>query len=407
MQSVFLSARRLFCLFRSAPRWARRGANQKLTSPRIESLEGRQFLSGAPVTTYTPSQVRHAYGFDQVIFTDKAGKKHLADGSGQTIAIIDTYDDPSIFHDLAAFDAKYGLPNNDTSGKPILTKYRFGSGKSPEDPAWSQEIALDVEWAHAIAPEAHILLVEAKSTGLSDLVQALGYARAQKGVSVVSMSWDGAEFPSETKYDYLFTTPKGHIGGNGVTGGITFVGATGDTGAPSGWPAVSPNVLGVGGTTMRLNKSGAWSAEYGWDFSGGGVSYYEREPYWQQRLAPNVGYRTAPDVAYDANPNTGFSIYDSVPLNGRVGWQTVGGTSGGAPQWAALIAIADQGRAFAGKSSLDGGTQTLPGIYKLPGSDFHDISTGNNGYLASPGYNAVAGRGTPVANKVIPGLVNL
>ena len=92
---------------------------------------------------------------------------------------------------------------------------------------------------------------------------------------------------------------------------------------------------------------------------------------------------------------------------GRSGWQTIGGTSGGAPQWAALIAITDQGRAYAGKPSLDGPTQTLPAIYRLPESDFHDISTGNNGYLASPGYNPVTGRGTPLANKVIPALVNV
>jgi len=382
-------------------------ANQKMMLSQIETLESRQLLSGTSIITYTPSEIRHAYGFDQVTFTDKTGKQRLADGLGQTIAIIDPYNDPHIFHDLATFDARYDLPNDDTSGKPILTEVRFGSGSSPQDPAWSQEIALDVEWAHAIAPEAHILLVEAKSTGLNDLVQAVDYARSQKGVSVVSMSWDGGEFASETKYDYLFTTPKGHIGGDGVAGGITFVGATGDTGAPAGWPAVSPNVLGVGGTSMYLSSKGSWSAEYGWDFSGGGVSFYEPEPYWQEALSPNVGYRTTPDVAYDANPDTGFSVYDSVPVQGHTGWETIGGTSGGSPQWAALIAIADQGRAFAGKPSLDGATQTLPAIYKLPESDFHDISTGNNGYLASAGYNPVAGRGTPLANKVIPGLVKV
>ena len=366
-------------------------------------------LLSTSIVSYRPSQVRHAYGFDQVSFTDKTGKKRFADGLGQTIAIIDPCDDPHIFHDLQTFDALYDLPNDDTSGNPILTKVRLGSGNTlaPEDPEWSREIALDVEWAHAIAPEAHILLVEAKSTDLDDLVQAIEYARSQKGVSVVSMSWDGGEFPSETNYDYLFTTPKGHIGGDDLPGGITFVGASGDTASPSGWPAVSPNVLSVGGTSMHLGSNGAWVAEYGWDLSGGGVSDYEPEPYWQQSVSPNVGYRTVPDVAYDADPDTGFSIYDSVPLDGRQGWQTAGGTSGGTPQWAALIAIADQGRAFAGKPSLDGATQTLPAIYRLPESDFHDISTGNNGYLATAGYNPVTGRGTPLANLVIPGLVKV
>ena len=153
MKSVFLSAWSRVCPFRASRRRARMDANQPMVSPQIEAMEGRQLLSGTSIITYSPSQVRHAYGFDQVSFIDKAGKKHLADGQGQTIAILDAYDDPDIFHDLAAFDARYDLPNNDASGKPILTKVRFGSGNVSEDPAWSQEIALDVEWAHAIAPE--------------------------------------------------------------------------------------------------------------------------------------------------------------------------------------------------------------------------------------------------------------
>src|SRR5205807_737888 len=106
--------------------------------------------------------------------------------------------------------------------------------------------------------------------------------------------------------------------------------------------------------------------------------------------------RASPDVAYDANPNTGFAVYDTY---GQGGWLQVGGTSASAPQWAALIAIADQGRALAGLGSLDGFTQTLPKLYQLPAADFHDITSGSNGFAAGPGYDLVTGRGSPVANK--------
>ena len=214
-------------------------------------------------------------------------------------------------------------PTTTTSGNPILTKYRLGTGKTlaPQTRHGHRKSPWMSNGPMRSHPEAHILLVEAKSTGLNDLVQAVGFARPQKGVSAVSMSWDGGEFPSETKYDYLFTTPKGHIGGNGVTGGITFVGATGDTGAPTGWPAVSPNVLGVGGTTMDLSKTGAWSTEYGWDFSGGGVSYYESEPYWQQSAfrptSATAPLRTSPTMP---TPIPASASTTRFPSAGAVGW---------------------------------------------------------------------------------------
>ena len=165
-------------------------------------------------------------------------------GAGQTIAIVDAYDDPTIATDLQTFDAQFGLPN------PTFTKVNQTGGTQypPTDPNWVIEIALDVEWAHAMAPGANILLVEANSDQLSDLLTAVNYASSQPGVSVVSMSWGCSEFAQETQLDSYFTTPAGHQG-------VTFVAATGDNAAPASWPATSPNVVAVGGTSLKTLDS--------------------------------------------------------------------------------------------------------------------------------------------------------
>src|SRR5205085_7303624 len=126
----------------------------------------------------------------------------------------------------------------------------------PTDPGWALETSLDVEWAHAIAPRAHILVVEAASPSNDNLLNAIDYARRQKGVSAISLSWGGNESPFESYYDQYLTTPSGHIGGAGLRGGVTFVSSSGDSGAPASWPAVSPNVIAVGGTTLRLDGKG-------------------------------------------------------------------------------------------------------------------------------------------------------
>src|SRR5262249_18770801 len=161
------------------------------------------------------------------------------------------------------------------------------------------ELSLDVEWAHAVAPKANILLVEAKSDSLTDLLKAVDTARSASGVSVVSMSWGADEFSRQTSYDYHFTTPSGHQP-------VTFVAASGDDGSWYGamWPSVAPGVVGVGGTTLSRTSSGSYSSERGWSGSGGGISYFEDEPSYQLS-AQNTGARTSPDVSYDADPNSG------------------------------------------------------------------------------------------------------
>jgi subtilase family serine protease len=416
-----------------------------LANAGIELLEPRRMLSAAADITlhsdaifrpaaasssvqgYTPAQIRTAYGFDQVSLGSSGVS---ADGRGQTIAIVDAYNDPNIASDLSAFDSQFGVSAL-TSLKVV--NQTGGTHLPTTDSGWAGEIALDVEWAHAIAPGANILLVEANSSQLSDLMAAVDYARNAAGVSVVSMSWGGSEFfswgggefSSQTDYDPFFTTPSGHQG-------VTFIAAAGDSGASGGvqWPASSPNVISVGGTSLfTADSTGTYSSEASWTGTSGGFSQVETEPTYQQG-AQSSGVRTTPDVSYNGDPNTGFAVYDSVPDQGFSGWEVVGGTSAGAPQWAALVAIADQGRAAAGSNTLDGATQTLPvlyGLYSAPGTsgyssytaDFYDVQTSGGGRFhwrfggfgfndnpATAGYDTATGLGSPKAGPIVDALIN-
>jgi subtilase family serine protease len=349
--------------------------------------------SGSSSVVYSPAQIRAAYGFNNVSY----------DGRGQTIAIVTAYDDPNLLSDLARFDQAFNIfGQNQASLASLVTKVNQNGSKTSlpaGNTSWAMETTLDVEWAHAIAPLANIVVVEANSNSGLDLLTAINTARYRAGVSVVSMSWGTSEFRTETFYDSYFTTPSGHIGGNNKAGGITFVASSGDAGAWNGpeWPSVSPNVLAVGGTALSMSGN-AWAGESGWSNSGGGYSAYEKEPIWQQP-DQKTGYRSTPDVAYDANPSTGVYIYDSY---GASGWYSVGGTSAGAPQWAGLIALADQGRALRGLGSLANAQQA---VYSLPTTDFHSITQGYNGYYDNGKYNPVTGLGSPYADRVIRDLV--
>ncbi len=157
------------------------------------------------------------------------------------------------------------------------------------------------------------------------------------------MSWGFSEMKNEASYDSTFTTPVGHTG-------ITFIASSGDTGTVE-YPATSPNVLAVGGTTITVGGSGSYGSEVSWNSSGGGYSTVEPEPSYQESVQQS-GLRSTPDVAFDGDPNTGVNVYSTNPNTGRGSWQVVGGTSLGAPAWAGIIAIVDQGRALAGARAL-------------------------------------------------------
>ena len=306
---------------------------------------------------YYPADIKAAYGLP------------LTGGSG-TIAIIDAYDDSHVASDLNYFSSYNNLA---TPNLEIHKMSSFISGST----SWGVEISLDVEWAHAIAPTAKILLVEARSSSLGDLLSAVSYASSRSDVVAVSMSWGAAEFSSETAYDSYFTN----------TNGVTFYASSGDTGGQIIWPSSSVNVVSVGGTT--LTKTSGVFTEAAWSGSGGGVSAYEPSPAFQTGL----GYtnRATPDVSYNADPNTGFFVYDTYGYNGGL---IVGGTSAGAPQWAAIQAL--------GGTASD---KNLYAIYNSPAyaSDFRDITSGQAGsYQTGPGYDLVTGIGSPLTTSFTP-----
>jgi subtilase family serine protease len=345
-------------------------------------------LAGAASAPYTPAQIRQAYGFNRIAFTNGV----TGDGSGQTIAIVDAYNDPNIGNDLHQFDQQFGLPDPNLN----VTQQLINGQPPPVDPTggWEMEQALDVEWAHAMAPGANILLIQTNNSSDANLLWGARYAASQPGVSVVSMSFGWPQSASESSLDHTFTTPAGHAG-------VTFVAASGDNGTLV-YPAASPNVIAVGGTSLTLDSSGNYLGETAWNGSGGGLSPYESEPNYQWS-AQGTGKRSGPDVAYAAAPNSAYLVYDSFDTPSP--WLAVSGTSAGAPQWAALIAIADQGRAVRGLGTLNGASQTLPMLYGMPATDFHDITSGGNSTsAASPGYDSVTGRGTPYADRIVAAL---
>jgi subtilase family serine protease len=343
-------------------------------------------LIGAGPAGYSPADVRHAYGFDKL----------AQDGSGQTIAIVDAYHDPTALADLQTFDAQFGIQAPSAFAQ-VTQSGGIPSASMQTDSGWGLETSLDVQWAHTIAPGANILLVEANSPSYSDLLAAVDYAKAH--ASVVSMSWGSGEFRGELNYDSHFAQNN-----------VTFVASSGDTGGVVEWPAASPYVLGVGGTALNLNADGSWKSEAAWSGSGGGGSTFESKPAYQQYVSQGKRKRATPDVAYDADPNTGFSVYDS-NYNGSSGWLQVGGTSAGAPQWAALVALADQGRAASQKPALGGTNNVLPAIYNWAHAQFsggtsyfHDVAAGVG---AATGYDLATGNGSPLADQVVGALMNV
>ncbi len=336
----------------------------------------------------TPAQLTAAYGLSSIGLATSSGTVKL-DGSGQTIALIEAYHDPYLQSNLQTFDNTFHLP--------APTLYVADQAGHLSNPSWELEESMDVEWAHAIAPGAALLVVEASSQSLHSMVNAVKAARGTPGVDVISMSWAFPEFAKEAAYNSVFTTPAGHQG-------ITFVAASGDSGPVGGavWPAAVPTVLVVGGTSLGVEPDGRYDSETAWFDSSGGYSRYEAEPGFQRSMQ-GTGRRSTPDVAFDGDPATGVQVYDTLPFTGQGTWQLVGGTSLGAPSWAAIIAIADEGRAIQGTGSLDGAAQTLPALYALPSTVFNAVAP----LPAQPGggANTSTGRGTPSGTSLVPDLV--
>ncbi|MGO9914062.1 MAG: choice-of-anchor Q domain-containing protein [Isosphaeraceae bacterium] len=374
--------------------------------------------SPAPVG-YTPAQVRGAYGVNLLNFGSIVG-----DGAGQTIAVIDAGDNTG-FQDtgpnfqgssLQVFDQTLGLPD-----PPSFQKFNELGGTTLPAPVagWGIEIALDVEWAHSIAPMANIDLVEGNTATNTDLYTAMETAGTTLHASVISMSFgafleyfgDGAEEP---QIDSQYIEPTLAANPN-----LTLLASTGDDGSDFGpaYPSISPYVTGVGGTSLVIGSKNNWVAETGWSGSGGGISSVYSEPPYQNSAKPPLGtgydVRTTPDVSAIADPNTGVAVYDTGDFTAPDAWIEVGGTSLASPVWAGIIALADQGRSLIGLPALNGPDQTLPALYGLYAdpttyaADFHDITVGNSGlYSAGIGYDLVTGIGAPIVNKLVPDLVD-
>jgi len=416
-------------------------SRQTCCAPGVEALEGRQMLSAVSVVAppvkpgyviaqhlgssiqpadqpqnasapYNPQQIQTAYGLStgSVLNNNISFNGIVGNGAGQTIAIVDAYNDPNIVSDTEFFNTEFNLPQFNVSGGPTFQVLNENGGTSlsgiPDGQGWDVEESLDVQWVHSMAPEANIILFEANTSNGSDLYQAEATAADSAGVSVVSNSWGGGEFSGENELDSTFTTPSGHQG-------VTFLAGSGDDGSPGLYPAFSPNVVAVGGTSLQIQSNGAYISESVWNdlsldppegATGGGISTQEPQPSYQVGKVSGISatQRLSADVSADADPVTGVYVYDTYSGGG---WLQIGGTSLATPLWAGMIGIADQGRVLAGEGTLDGPSQTLPMLYDLPSSDFHNITQGNNGtYSAGPGYNIPSGLGTPVANLIIPAL---
>ena len=311
----------------------------------------------------SPATIKSVYGFP----TSSTA------GAGKTIAIVDAYDDPTAESDLGVFSSQFGLPACTTANGCFTKVNQTGGTKAPRsDSGWALEISLDVQWAHAVAPGARILLVEASSNSFTNLLAAEDYASAH--ATYVSNSWGGSEFSGESANDSHFSRP-----------GVSFFVSAGDAGLPAEYPSSSPNVISVGGTTLHFDSSGAFTGETGWSQGGGGCSAYETATAAQQTFGSfaQAGCGTSrgtPDVSLDADPASGVSVYDSTRYQGQKGWFTVGGTSASSPMWAARSAVA-------------GATVDASYVYGN-GITYRDVTSGNNGAPCLTGYDLCTGRGS-------------
>ena len=357
------------------------------TSPQSPGLNA-SVVSGA----FTPAQIRTAYNFGS-----------LASSSDVHIVIVDAYGDPTLASDIATFNSTFGLPAIN------LNIYYANGTPTASDSGWAMETALDVEWAHACAPNATIDLVVARSASWSSMLNAVNKAISLKtvdgyDVAVISMSFGASEIyvssSNITAWETAFTAAN--------TAGIILVASSGDNGAKDGtssltveYPASSPKVVSVGGTSLTL-ASGGYGSETAWSGSGGGYSTRFAEPSYQIAAAipDTTAKRAVPDVALVADPGTGVNV-----LSGGA-WYQVGGTSLSAPVWAAIIAC---------NASLNPTTPlTLSTIYNIYGaggngleysSEIHDITSGSNGsggyYDADNDWDAVTGIGTPDVTRLL------
>jgi len=334
---------------------------------------------------YGPSQFQAAYNLTAA---------SASDGAGTTVAVVDAYDDPTAAADLATYRSDAGLPAL-TTGQ--FTKYNQNGATSPlpaEAPAdddWTLEESLDVDMVSAICPLCKIDLVEANNDSGTGLYVAEETAATTLGAKYISNSWGGSESSADTTYDSEYF---------GVSG-VVYTASAGDSAYSGGviYPATSPHVVGVGGTSLNTSTNSRGWTESVWETSstegtGSGCSSNEPQPAWQAALSVITAvcsHRVDNDVAADADPNTGAAVYDTSNSNG--GWVEVGGTSESSPMIAAVFALAG--------NNGNGGDNAADSIYTHT-SNLYDVTSGSNGSCGSSilctaktGYDGPTGWGTP------------
>ncbi len=397
-------------------------------SNRLEDLEPTPMASGTAVATYTPAQIRAAYNLPALpsSFSNLTASQAAQLGAGQTIYLVDAKGDPNAAAELAAFNQKFGLPNcttvniatnatlplasAPTNGCTFSVVYSTSSGGMTStvpayDSGWATEIAMDVQWSHATAPFARIVLIEAPDATVPSLLGAVALANSM-GPGSVSMSFGTPEGGFTADVDSNFTGK-----------GMSYTAAAGDNGAGVEWPAVSTRVLAVGGTSLTFTGSGP-RTETVWSGSGGGVSQYTTAPAWQTTKAvPGLNapsFRSVSDVAFNSDPSTGQYVVTIAPNSTTSSWVSAGGTSIAAPQWAGILAIANAQRALQSQGTVTTPQTVLYGSVgasaSLYSAAFLDIKTGSDGTCptcsATTGYDLPTGLGTPNATSVVSALVS-
>jgi len=325
---------------------------------------GHPKATAVPSGAYGPAQFRGAYKLPSA-----------SGGSGQTIGIVDAYDDPNIESDLAVYSTRFGLRSCTTANGCFKKVNQTGGTKYPaKNAGWALEISLDVEIAHAICPNCKILLVEATTPSFANLLVAEDYAKAH--ATVVSNSWGGGEFSGETTFDTHFSTANKPI---------TF--SSGDSGYGVEYPAASQYVTAVGGTTLRVNADNSYKSEAVWTGAGSGCSVYYTKPAWQ--TDSSCAKRMEADVSAVADPATGVAVYGPVNSRGSA-WLVFGGTSVAAPLVGGIYGV-------------NGGTVNYGSDpYGAAAGILNDVTSGSNGSCpyayfcnAVGGYDGPTGLGTP------------
>ena len=333
----------------------------------VTDSTGKAITNTVP-SGYAPADLQSAYALPS-----------SSAGVGQTVAIVDAYDDPKAETDLGVYRSQFGLPACTTANGCFKKVNQNGvQGSYPRaDGGWSQEISLDLDMVSAVCPSCHILLVEATSPTFTNLGTAVNTA-ANLGANAISNSYGGSESSSETSWESTYYNHPGKA----VTA------SSGDGGYGVEFPAASQYVTAVGGTSLsKASNSRGW-AESAWSGSGSGCSAYISKPSWQ--TDPGCARRTVADVSAVADPNTGVAVYDSYAYRGSSGWLIFGGTSVASPITAAVYALAGNASSITYGSYPYGHSSSL-----------FDVTSGSNGscgsYLctAEPGYDGPTGNGTP------------